>query len=110
MITEKQRAERLRDHRELKGFLELHLKAAETKGEKEHLHARIAEVENDIEATKLPTKHLKPVAMQKPKALLPMTTELVEEDAKKAEEHIVHPIRQKPAKPKRKIKKVGNPF
>jgi hypothetical protein len=102
MITEKQRAERLRDHRELKGFLELHLKAATTKGEKAHLNARIAEVKNDIEATKLPTKHLKPVAV-----------ETAEEDAKKAEVRIVHPIRQKPAKPKRKpikIKKVGNPF
>jgi hypothetical protein len=113
MITKEQRAERLRDHRELKGFLELRLKAAKTKGEKEHLNAHIAEVENDIEATKLPTKHLKPVATQKPKALLPMITETAEEDAKNAEEHIVHPIRQKPAEPKRKlikIKKVGNPF
>jgi hypothetical protein len=34
MITKEQRAERLRDHRELKGFLELRLKAAKTKGEK----------------------------------------------------------------------------
>jgi hypothetical protein len=42
-----------------------------------------------------------------------MITETAEEDAKNAEEHIVHPIRQKPAEPKRKlikIKKVGNPF
>jgi hypothetical protein len=111
MITENQRAERLRDHRELKEFLELALKAAKTKGEKEHLNARIAEVENDIEATKLPTKLLEPVAVQKPKALLPKITKTAEENAKKAETHIVQPIRQKFAEPKRKLmkmKKVGN--
>jgi hypothetical protein len=113
MITENQRAERLRDHRELKEFLELALKAAKTKGEKEHLNARIAEVENDIEATKLPTKLLEPVAIQKPKSLLHNITKTAEENAKKAETHIVHPIRQQPVKPKRKltrIKNVGNPF
>lgn len=108
MISEKQRAERLRRHEELKGFLDVKLSLAETYPEKEHLKLRIAEVQRDIDATKLPE-----VALPEPKALLVEITKTAKEDAKKAEKHIVHPIKQKPAEPKQKvikIKKVGNPF
>jgi hypothetical protein len=108
MISEKQRAGRLRRHEELKGFLDVKLSLAKTDSEKEHLKLRIAEVQRNIDATKLPE-----VALSEPKALLLEITKPAEEDAEKAEEPIVHPIKQKPAEPKQKvikIKKVGNPF
>jgi predicted metal-dependent phosphoesterase TrpH len=95
MISEKQRAERLRRHEELKGYLEVKLAVAESESDKKHLIARIAEVQRDIDATKLPE-----VALSEPKALLPKILETAEEDAEKAEE------------PKKRVKKtkVGNPF
>lgn len=90
MISDKERAERLRDHNELKGFCEAHLARAETKPEKDHLKARIAEIERDMEATKLPGS----------KALLPMIIKTVEEGAKKAQ----------PRRKRIRKTKVGNPF
>jgi hypothetical protein len=95
MITKDQRAERLRRHEELKGFLEVKLAVAESESDKKHLIARIAEVQRDIDATKLPE-----VTLSKPKALLPEILETAKEDVEKAEE------------PKKRVKKtnVGNPF
>lgn len=108
MISKNQRAGRLRGHEELKSFLEVKLSLAKTDPEKEHLKLRIAEVQRDIDATKLPE-----VALPEPKALLPEMSETTDEAAEKAEEYIVLPLKRKPLKPKSALKKitnVGNPF
>jgi tRNA G37 N-methylase Trm5 len=108
MISEKRRAERLRRHEELKGNLEAKLAITESESDKEHLIARIAEVQRNIDATKLPE-----VTLPEPMALLPEMTKTAEEDAMKPEEHVSQPLRQKTHKPKlgpKKIKTVGNPF
>lgn len=95
MISKQQRAERLRRHEELKGYLEAKLAVTESESDRKHLIARIAEVQRDIDATKLPEVHV-----SEPKALLPMMLETAEEDAESAEE---------PRKRAKKMK-VGNPF
>jgi hypothetical protein len=108
MINEKRRAERLRRHEELKGHLEAKLAITESESDKEHLIARIAEVQRNIDATKLPE-----VAQPEPKALLPEITKTAEEDAMKPEEHVLRPRRLNTHKSKsglKKIKTVGNPF
>lgn len=108
MITKEQRANRLRNHEELKGFLEVKLAVVESESDREHLIARIAEVERNIKATKLPE-----VALSEPEALLAEITKTPEEDAEKAEDDIVPSPKQTLHKPKSaptKIKKVGNPF
>jgi hypothetical protein len=98
MISKKIRADRLRRHEELKGYLEAKLAITESESDKVHLIARIAEVQRDIDATKLPE-----VALPEPIALLPEMTKTAEEDTKNAEEH-------KPKSGPKKTKTVGNPF
>jgi hypothetical protein len=104
MISKKTRVERLRRHKDLKAKYEVKLVGAETDAEKRHYEARIAEVVGNIKATELP----------KSKALLPAITKTAEEDAKKAEEDIVHPLKPQSPTLKRtdmkKVKNVGNPF
>lgn len=103
MISEEVRVERLRQHKELKQNYERKLDNDASDSERNHLEARIAEVVRDVKATELP----------KPKAILPKITKTTEDAAKTAEEHIVQPLEQKPAKPGResnKVKQVGNPF
>lgn len=103
MISKKTRVERLRRHKDLKAKYEVKLAGAETDAEKRHYEARIAEVVGNIEATELP----------KPKALLPAITKTAEDTAKKAEEHIVQPMkppRPTPTRTLKKVKNVGNPF
>lgn len=103
MITENQRSDRLRRLRALKVRYVVKLEEAGTAPEKRHYEARIAEVVSNIKATEPP----------KPKALLPAMTKTAEDAAKKAEEHIVQPMKpERPALKRtlKKVKKVGNPF